>query len=142
MAGQDAASIGQAALDAFNAGDWAALKSALASDSVYVEHGTQRRITGRDAIVEAYQVWKTAMPDVKGHVSKVLTGGDSAAFELTWKGTHTGPLPTPSGAIPASGKKQETPGVFTVDVKDGKIQHSTNYFDMLTLLQQIGAAPS
>ena len=107
-----------------------------------MEHGTQRRIEGVDAIIDAYKAWKTAMPDVQGSVQKAATSGDSAILEVVWEGTHTGPLETPNGTIPASGKSQRTPGAFSVDVKDGVITSSRNYFDILTLLQQIGAAPA
>jgi ketosteroid isomerase-like protein len=67
---------------------------------------------------------------------------ESVALEVTWEGTQTGPLETPTGSIPASGKRQKTPGIWSIDVKDGKVQSSRQYFDMLTFLQQIGAAPA
>jgi steroid delta-isomerase-like uncharacterized protein len=127
-------------LDAFNRADWAGLKGTLASDSVYDEHGTQRHVEGPDAIVEVFKAWKTAMPDVTGTVSNVLSNGDSVALELTWEGTQTGALDTPSGPIAASGKHQKTPGMWSIDVKEGKVKSSRQYFDMLTFLQQIGAA--
>jgi steroid delta-isomerase-like uncharacterized protein len=111
-------------------------------NSVYEEHGTQRRIEGADATMGVYQAWKTAMPDVRGVVQNVATAGDTALVELVWEGTHTGPLETPTGTVPASGKSQRTPGVFSIDVKNGVIATSRNYFDMLTFLQQIGAAPA
>jgi steroid delta-isomerase-like uncharacterized protein len=82
------------------------------------------------------------MPDVKGNVTNTYTSGDKVALEMAWDGTHTGPLVTPGGTIPASGKRQHTPGVMTLEVQAGKIRKSSNYFDMLTFLQQIGAAPT
>ena len=142
MPGQDVASVARAWLDAFNVADWGRVKAGLAPDSVYDEFGTQRHIVGDQAILEVFQTWKAAMPDVKAHVKHVLAEDNAAVIELTWEGTHTGPLPTPNGVIPASGKHQVTPGAMAVDVKDGKIQSCRNYFDMLTFLQQIGAAPA
>ena len=142
MSNQDAAGVAQAWLDAFNASDWEKTKAFLASDSVYEEHGTQRRVEGSEAIVQLYQAWKTAMPDVEGKVANTYSSGNKVALELTWEGTQTGPLETPNGTIPASGKRQVTPGVMTVEVQGGKIQKSSNYFDMLTFLRQIGAAPA
>ncbi len=138
----DAASAAEAFLNAFKNSDWDALRATMADNSVYEEYGTQRRIEGADAITDVYKAWKTAMPDVQGTIQKVTTSGDSAMIELVWEGTHTGPLETPDGTIPASGKSQRTPGVFSVVVQDGVIAGSRNYFDMLTFLQQIGAAPA
>jgi steroid delta-isomerase-like uncharacterized protein len=134
--------VAKACLDAFNRADWAAFKGILAPDSVYDEHGTQRHMTGADAIVDAFRAWKTAMPDVKGTIRKVFTTGESVAIEVIWEGTHTGPLETPAGTVAASGRKQQTPGIWSLDVHDGKVQASRQYFDMLTFLQQIGAAPA
>ena len=142
MADSDAASAAQAFLTGFNTDDWDAIRAVTADDAVYEEFGTQGTIEGADAIIEVLQAWKTAMPDVTGTVGRVASVGDSALLELVWEGTHTGPLETPDGTIPASGKTQRTPGVFSVDVQDGVITSSRNYFDMLTFLQQIGAAPA
>ena len=77
-------------------------------------------------------------------VTGAVAGGDTVALEVTWNGTHTGPLTTAEGTIPASGKRQETPAAFVfvfVFVGD-KIKASRHYFDSLTLLKQIGAQPS
>ncbi len=52
----------------------------------------------------------------------------------------TGPLATPDGEIPASGKHQTTPAVLISDYDGDQLKESRHYFDMLTLLQQIGAA--
>lgn len=142
MAGQDVATLAREWLGAFNKSDWERVRAGLAQDSVYDELGTQRHIVGREAIVEVYRNWKAAMPDVEGHIKNILTNADSAVIELTWEGTQTGALQTASGVIPASGKRQVTPGAMAVDVKDGKILRHRNYFDLLTFLQQIGAAPA
>jgi hypothetical protein len=42
-------------VDAFSAGDWDACKSVLASDSVYDEIGTFRRLQGVAAIIPCRQ---------------------------------------------------------------------------------------
>ncbi|HSE81900.1 MAG TPA: ester cyclase [Gaiellaceae bacterium] len=61
-----------------------------------------------------------------------------ACIEVTWKGTHTGPLTTAEGAIPASGKPMATPGAVFYTF-EGKIKAMRQYFDSLTLLKQLGA---
>lgn len=137
-----AAGVAETFLKGFNNSDWTSVRAVLADDSVYEEHGTQRRIEGADATLGIYQAWKTAMPDVHAVVQSVAIVGDTAMVELVWEGTHTGPLETPGGTVPASGKTQRTPGVLSVDVEDGLITTSRNYFDMLTFLQQVGAAPA
>jgi steroid delta-isomerase-like uncharacterized protein len=128
-------------IDAFNKGDWELLRGILASDVRYKEFGTERKVEGPEKIVELFKGWKTAFPDAAGTVTSVFASGDKAALELTWKGTHTGPLTTAEGTIPASGKIQETPGAVFYTFEGSKIKSMRQYFDSLTLLKQIGAQP-
>jgi steroid delta-isomerase-like uncharacterized protein len=127
-------------IDAFNTGDWEQLRASLATDSLYDELGTQRKIEGPEKIVELFKAWKTAFPDAVGTVTSAVASGNKAALEVTWKGTHTGPLETPEGTIPASGKRQETPAAYFFAFEGDKIKESRHYFDSMTLLKQIGAA--
>ena len=128
-------------VDAFNSGDWEQMRALLASDSLYDELGTQRKIEGPEKIVELFKGWKTAFPDAVGTVTSAVASGNKAALEVTWKGTHTGPLETAEGTIPASGKRQETPAAFFLSFEGDKIKESRHYFDSMTLLKQIGAPP-
>jgi steroid delta-isomerase-like uncharacterized protein len=128
-------------VDAFNSGDWEQMQALLASDSRYDELGTQRMVEGSQKIVELFKGWKTAFPDAVGTVTSAVANGNTAALEVTWKGTHTGPLETAEGTIPASGKRQETPAAFFLTFEGEKIKESRHYFDSLTLLKQIGAQP-
>ena len=139
---QGAEKVARGIVDAHSASDWAGVKNSLAPNSVYEEYGTRRRIEGSDAIVAALQGWKTAFPDVKGTVNNALASENAVALEVTWRGTHTGPLDTPNGSVPASGKAFTLLTAWTIDVENDKITSSRHYFDILTLLEQIGAAPA
>jgi steroid delta-isomerase-like uncharacterized protein len=133
--------IAREQVDAFNSGDWERVRAGLASDSRLDELGTERKIDGAEKIVELFKGWKQAFPDAVGTVTSAVASGDKAALEVTWKGTHTGPLVTAEGTIPASGKRQETPAAFFFTFAGDKIKESRHYFDSLTLLKQIGAQP-
>ena len=126
-------------VEAFNNDDWDAARSLL-GDSTYNELGTQRSLAGADAIIEALQGWKSAMPDVKGTVTSAAESGQEVVLEVTWEGTQTGEMVTEQGTIPPSGKRQKTPSAFIFDYDNGKLKESRHYFDMLTFLKQIGAA--
>jgi steroid delta-isomerase-like uncharacterized protein len=126
-------------VDAFNNGDWERMRGLLASDSRYDELGTQRKVEGPEKIVELFKGWKTAFPDSAGTVTSTVGSGNKVVLEVTWKGTHTGPLETPEGTIPASGKRQETPAALLITFEGDKIKESRHYFDSMTLLKQIGA---
>jgi len=128
-------------IDAFNSGDWELMRGKFASDARYDELGTQRNIEGPEKIIELFKGWKVAFPDAAGTVTGAFASGDKAVLEVTWKGTHTGPLTTAEGTIPASGKRQETPAAIFYTFEGDKIKESRHYFDSLTLLKQIGAQP-
>ena len=137
----DLTSIAREAVDAFNASDWERSKAILTPDYVYTELGTQRRLQGPEAVIEAMKGWKAAMSDAAGTVTKASASGDTVTLEITWEATHDGPLEGPMGTIPASGKRQVTPAAWVFDFEGDKIKESRHYFDMVTLLVQIGAMP-
>jgi steroid delta-isomerase-like uncharacterized protein len=128
-------------VDSFNKADWERLQAGLAAGVRYHEYGTQRTAEGPEKLVELLKGWKQAFPDAAGTVTSAVASGDMAALEVTWQGTHTGPLETPEGTIPASGKRQETPAAVVYTFEGGKIKESRQYFDSMTLLKQIGAQP-
>ena len=125
-------------VEAFNNDDWDATRE-LVGDSTYNELGTQRSLAG-DALIEALQGWKAAMPDVKGKVTSAVESGQEVVLEVTWEGTQTGEMVTAEGTIPPSGKRQKTPAAFIFEYHNGELKESRHYFDMLTFLKQIGAA--
>ncbi len=141
MAEQDLIRVARESIDAFNASDWERNKAVLADDYLYDEIGTQRRIQGADKAIEALQGWKQAMPDAKGTITNALVSGNTVTLEITWEGTQTGPLTGPGGTIPASGKRQVTRAAFIATIEGGRIKESHHYFDMMSLLHQLGAAP-
>ncbi len=141
MTEQELINTAHGVVDAFNHSDWERSAALLARDSLYNEVGTQRRLQGSTEIIQALQGWKEAMPDVKGTVTNAFAASGKVVLEVTWEGTHTGPLAGPSGTIPASGKRQVTPSAWVFEFEGDKIRESRNYFDMLSFLQQIGALP-
>jgi steroid delta-isomerase-like uncharacterized protein len=131
--------IAKAAITAYNEKDWNKTRDLLAADAVYDEKATNRRLEGSGPIIEAFQGWAAAFPDSKATFIREFVSDDTAVLELVWKGVHTGPLQTPTGAIPASNKPIEVPACEVFRVEGEKIKSSSHYFDMLTLLKQIGA---
>ncbi len=141
MAEQDLIQAARGLVEAFNASDWEGCKAALASDSVYDEVGTSRRVQGVDEIIPCWQAWKEAMPDIKGNVTNAYATGNTVVLEVTWKGTHTGPLQGPSGSVAATGQQQTTRGGWVMNFEGGKVKESRHYFDMLSFMQQLGVLP-
>ena len=60
--------IAKAAVIAYNEKDWSKARDILAADAVYDEKGTHRRIQGAGEIIEAWQGWAKAFPELQSHI--------------------------------------------------------------------------
>jgi steroid delta-isomerase-like uncharacterized protein len=134
--------IAKASITAYNDKDWNKAKELLAADAVYDEKGTHRRIQGAGEIIQAWQGWAKAFPDSKATIVSECASGDIAVLEMVWKGVQSGPLQMPTGTIPPSNRSIEMPACQVVRVENGKLKSGSHYFDMLTMLTQIGAMQS
>jgi steroid delta-isomerase-like uncharacterized protein len=123
---------------AYNEKDWDRARAALAPEVVYDEVGTHRKLKGVDDVLTAWKGWATAIPDSRATFHSETVSGNTAVLEITWSGTHSGPLNTGEREIPATGKKIELRAIQVVDVADDRVKSVRQYFDMGTLLQQIG----
>lgn len=130
----------QTYLDAFNRADWETYKTTLTPDSVHIEPGGME-LHGPDASTDGVKVFKTAFPDLTGKVVRLMTGEREAAAEIVWTGTHTGPLVTPSGTIPPTGKPITVHATKVFAFEGDRIKYSRHYWDMAELLGAIGAMP-
>jgi steroid delta-isomerase-like uncharacterized protein len=129
----------KAATIAYNEKKWDKVKAVFVEKAVYDEKATGRRIAGIEQIVEVWKGWAKGIPDSKATFVAEHACGDTVVFEVVWRGIHTGPLQTSTGIILASNKRIELPACQVLKVEGGKIKSFAHYFDMVTLLTQIGA---
>jgi steroid delta-isomerase-like uncharacterized protein len=138
---QALATAAKAPIEAYNAKDWERVKASITPDFVYDELATGRRTTGRDAAIEAWKGWAEAFPDSNGEFRAVHVADDgTVVLELSWKGTHRGPLQMPNGAIPPTGRSIDVPACVVMELTDDKARTQRHYFDMASLLRQLGVA--
>ena len=135
-----AVDVARASIDCFTAGDFERLRSLLADDSHEEEFATQRRLEGADAQVDAARGWKAAFPDGRGTIKRACADGNTVTIELTWDGTQSGPMMTPDGQeLPPTNRHITVNACQVMEIEDGKIVATHHYFDLMTLLQQMGA---
>jgi steroid delta-isomerase-like uncharacterized protein len=79
----------------------------------------------------------SAFPDYKINIERIVAEGDRVAVLSTFGGTHTGPFM----GIPPTGKGVQVREIDTFTVKDGKIVDILYNYDLMSLIQQIGAFP-
>lgn len=127
---------GMAILEAFNAGDFARMGE-LAVGSAYVEPATGRRDEG-EAYLDGARMWKTAFPDVTGEIVKAYEDGNTAIFEMVWRGTQTGDLVTPNGTVPATGRSILITAVQVIESDGTRLVENRHYLDIFGLMVQLG----
>jgi steroid delta-isomerase-like uncharacterized protein len=139
----DAITLAKEGLEAFNKGDWDHTRGITSSNVVYVEVATGRQTSDIEKFIELAKGWRHAFPDANGTVTNALESGSTAVLEITWTGTHSGDLLTPTGdKIPPTGKKINVTAVQVVEASGGKMTAVRHYFDLMTMLAQLGVLPA
>ena len=93
---------------------------------------------GKEGWGEWLQNWAVSLPDAMTVVNSITATEGRIVTEHTGRGTHTGTLNTPGGAIPATGKKIELRFAEIYLMRDGKIKTMRAYWDTGTLMRQLG----
>ncbi len=138
MAQQSVVDIAKAQVIAYNEKNWDKVKAGVAPGLIYDEVGTERKVEGVDNVLAIWKGWATAMPDSKATFHSEVVSGNTVVLEMTWRGTHNGPLKMPTGDIPATGKNMELRAIQVVEVANDKVKSVRQYFDMGSLLRQLG----
>ena len=140
--GADPREVARTIFDRFNGGDFDSVLDYIADDveAVLVPFG--QTFHGRDGFVAFMQGFKQAFPDLAITLTGQHTDGAHVTNEFTARGTHTGPLMTPAGEVPPTGRTV----AFTVcevwTVRDGKVTRLVNYQDSASLMRQLGLMPT
>ncbi len=128
----------KASIIAYNEKRWADMPALVTPDFFYDEVPTGRKAEGLDAVLPLWQGWAEAFPDSRATFHSAMASGSSVALEITWIGTHTGPLQSPSGPIPPTGKAIAVRACMVIELEGERVKRERHYFDMATLFQQLG----
>ena len=136
--------IAEKLFDAINAHDLNLGDSYQAVDYKFEGPGTGRNGGALDQDqAKAYtQGFINAFPDLHFELKQKVAQGEYVVINWVGSGTHTGPLLTPTGGtLPATGKKATVVGSTTYQIKNGKAVKGWTYWDMVSLLSQLGMMP-
>ena len=118
--------------------DRAAMRKLYASDATILNPDSPIAMTV-DEMISGFDASLSAFPDARVLLGSVLAGGDHVAFEMTWTGTHEGPLEMPDGSeLPATGLTVSFPVAVVLETTDGLIRRERQYYDNLGILDQLG----
>ena len=130
------------AVRALNARDWETYGQLWAQSLVTHAPGLGEPAKGRDARVQWVQGLMEAFPDGRVEKKQSFGHGDRLCVELTFAGTHKGPLLGPSGnATPATNKRVRFPYCLILKFDGGEVTELHEYYDQLELLTQLGLMP-
>ena len=121
-----------------------ALANLYATDTVAYDPMYPEPLRGREAIRKDTAIFFRAFPDLRFEIVTVIEKDEkTGAGELRMTGTHTGPLESPTGQeIPPTNKRIDLKGAVFARVNDrGEIVEERRYYDVGTLLRQLGLVP-
>lgn len=93
---------------------------------------------GPKGVRQFMEQWTHTFDDARIEPRRIIATENDIVTEFVAKGTHTGPLRTPQGEVPATRRKIELPCCEVVHVKDGKITGGATYLDTASMLHQLG----
>lgn len=138
--GQDESLVVDRAYETWNSGDVSGLKDLYAADADVAIPGASAQ--GREQVGALWGAFVSAFPD--GELTELLRldCGGYIVSENNLSGTHTAPLLTPQGEIPATGNSVSVDGVSIFKIENGEIKSEHLYFDQMTFLAQLGLIPT
>jgi predicted ester cyclase len=136
----DAQAVGAQFVEAFNAHDEQRIRELNAENTV-IEAPGDVSLQGRDAATEYAMSWLNAFPDARITVQHELSAGDWVVQEFTFTGTHTAPMQSPMGEIPATNRSLTGHGVQILRVDGDAVVETRLYYDQVEVLTQLGLMP-
>jgi predicted ester cyclase len=82
--------------------------------------------------------WQGAFPDCRIDITSVISDESKASVEGIFNGTHTGPMMSPQGEVPPTGRVIAMPFVHVFALRGDRVVMSRAYFDMAELAAQLG----
>lgn len=120
------------------AGDTDALSELYAEDAIAVTPDLGE-VKGRQQVVDYLEGFASAFSERRYEPIATHEAGETAIDEGYFVGTHTGPLPMPSGeTVPATGKTLRLRACDVATIRNGMVVSHHFYYDQLDFMNQLG----
>lgn len=118
------------------------VEQALSLIAVHADFQTPAgRVPVPDGVRAMLNGYVTAFPGSRFEVTRVFGNDDEMAVEGNWVGTHNGPMSMPDGSkLPPTGKSVRVPYATLFKLNRDQITSHHAYWDMASLLGQLGLA--
>ena len=135
---QDTMTITRSMFDAFNKRDFNQIVSLTSDRFDWIDLPTGMKFTGKDGLNQWCHLWANAFSDAKVEIVNHFVSGEFVCTEYIGRGKHTGQLVLGSQKIPPSNRSVEFHLCNVTRVQDGKIIGGQVYYDLLTMMRQLG----
>lgn len=147
LAAQDNVALVWSLLDLYNhhQSDPAWLDKSIASiseDYEQIDVPSGRTEHGSSSYKQFLLFFVDAFPDSSIEMTNAFATEDQMVVEFTGRGTNTGPLHMPTGDIPPTGRHSEVRYCGVFRIKSGKIVSFHIYYDLMTMLRNLGLVPA
>ncbi len=126
---------------AFNRGDIDGCAALVTDDFELVDLAQGLTLRGPEGMRQWVATFKSALPDSQTEILTLICDGEWVTSEHVGRGTNTGMLATPAGLVPPTGRSIELQIAEVYRVRDGKFDLMRAYYDLGTLLRQLGLVP-
>lgn len=118
--------------------DVAGWVSQFTDDGVFIDESIGVSYKGPSELGKTVEVYGTAFPDMHRELYDFWTDGNTVIVRLALQGTHNGPLATPFGVLPATGKRMDAPCTDIWEIEDGKVKKFDCYPEGTIIFAQLG----
>jgi steroid delta-isomerase-like uncharacterized protein len=140
-AGATAKELVRTVFDGFNDRDVERAATVCAEDFILEDIPAGLTLRGPDGMRLWLRTWVDAAPDARAVVERIFGEGDWVATEHHGIATHTGPLRTPTGEIPPTGRSLDLWFSENFEVRDGALRRMRVFYDGATVMRQLGLLP-
>lgn len=137
---QDNESIVRAAYRVAEEQDVAGWIAAFTEDGTFTDMSIPFTCQGPAELGKTVEVYAKAFPDMHRELERFYLDGDTVIVQLRLQGTHTGPLETPAGTVPPTGRRMDAPCCDVFELVDGKIKRFDCYPSGTVIAAQLGLA--
>ena len=134
----DAVKIMKDMMEAGNSQNYEKVASFFTNDCVYEDVPSGKVCHGIKEFINFGKMVHIDFPDHKWELTSAFSDGHRIASESVWSGTFTH---SDDPKRPATGKHVTLRCVSITEIRNGKICRNSDYYDGLSMLQQLGGLP-
>jgi ketosteroid isomerase-like protein len=100
--------------------------NAFTGDGTFTDMSTGVTYRG-ETLGDLVEIYRIAFSDIHRELYRIYPSDNVVVVQLALQGTHDGPLVLPTGTVPPTGRRMDTPCCDVFELVDGKIKRFDSY---------------